>query len=296
MIDNLLSSLRVIAIPMRTQFRGITSREVALMQGENGLVEFSPFVEYGDDEAARWLACTLEAAIQNDFPIFRTHVGMNGTIPETNDEATLNEIVSRFEGVSTFKVKVGTDINQDIWRLRSVRTLRPDTKVRIDVNGTWKPRDAATYIASMYDAIGDIEYVEQPCQTIDELRDLKSQLTVPVKIAADEVIRKARDPFSINLDGAADIVVLKVQPLGGIARSLAIAAHHKKPVVVSSALESSVGMAYGVRLAQAIENLQYDCGLATHNLFSGEGVDVAPDRFDWWKNRIMRAAKVLETQ
>jgi O-succinylbenzoate synthase len=146
------------------------------------------------------------------------------------------------------------------------------------------------------------------------MRELKSKIRIPLKIAADEVIRKAEDSFAINLDGAADIVMLKVQPLGGIARSLAIAEHHKLPVVVSSALESAVGIRYGLDLAASIENLTFDCGLATGSLMASdvanlpiedgsiylgdldiqfEGLDVAPDRFEWWKNRTMRCAEKL---
>jgi len=157
--------------------------------------------------------------------------------------------------------------------------------------------------------------VEQPCATLDELRELKSKIRIPLKIAVDEVIRKADDPFAIDLEGAADIVMLKVQPLGGIKRSLAIAAHHKLPVVVSSALESAVGIRYGLDLAASIENLQFDCGLATGSLVSSDlahnpivdgaihlgdldinfdGLDVAPDRYQWWKNRAMRCAEILE--
>jgi len=166
----------------------------------------------------------------------------------------------------------------------------------------------------MYEEVGPFEYVEQPCATIEEMRQLKEKIRIPLRIAADEVIRKSADPFAANLEGAADVLMLKVQPLGGITRSLAIAEHHKLPVVVSSALESAVGIHYGLQLAASVSDLNFDCGLATGSLLAKnvaelpiidgsialgdldiklDGLDVAPDRYEWWKNRAMRCAKVL---
>jgi O-succinylbenzoate synthase len=173
---------------------------------------------------------------------------------------------------------------------------------------------ALTNLYAFYENVGPFEYVEQPCATVDELRELKRKIHIPLKIAADEVIRKAEDPFAVDLDGAADILMLKVQPLGGITRSLAIAEHHKLPVVVSSALESAVGIDYGLQLAASVSDLNFDCGLATGSLMARniaelpivdgsialsdldiefDGLDVAPDRYEWWKNRAMRCAVVL---
>jgi len=198
--------------------------------------------------------------------------------------------------------------------LARIRSLGRRVNIRIDVNGLWSVDEALTNLYAFYEEVGPFEYVEQPCATIDELRELKSKIRIPLKIAADEVIRKAEDPFAIDLEGAADIVMLKVQPLGGIKRSLAIAAHHQLPVVVSSALESAVGIHYGLELAASIKDLSFDCGLATGSLVSRnlaeipivdgsmvigdldincEGLDVAPERYEWWKNRAMRCAEVL---
>lgn len=314
MFDELLSTMRVVALPTKTNFRGITVREVALFKGEYGWAEFSPFLEYDDLESSLWLQSAIEAATMPRPTAFRSAIPVNGTIPATNDKHVIKDLVESYPGVATFKVKVGDNLAEDIARLARIRSLGRTVKIRIDVNGSWSVDQALTNLYAMYEEIGPFEYVEQPCATIDEMRELKAKIHIPLKIAADEVIRKAADPFAIDLDGAADIVMLKVQPLGGIKRSLAIAAHHKLPVVVSSALESAVGIHYGLELAAAIEKLDFDCGLATGSLLAKnvaelsvedgsiglseidielDGLDVAPDRFEWWKNRAMRCAEKL---
>ena len=314
MFDQLLSTMRVVALPMKTNFRGVTVREVALFRGENGWGEFSPFLEYDDQESSLWLASAIEAATSPRPKRFRNSISVNGTIPATNDKKVIDELVASYNGVKTFKVKVGENLGEDIARLARIRSLGREVNIRIDVNGLWSVDQALTNLYAFYEEIGPFEYVEQPCATIEELRELKAKIRIPLNIAADEVIRKAEDPFAINLEGAADIVMLKVQPLGGIQRSLAIAAHHQLPVVVSSALESAIGIHYGLELAASIEDLSFDCGLATGSLaardvaelpivdgsialgdldINCDGLDVAPDRYEWWKNRAMRCAGVL---
>jgi O-succinylbenzoate synthase len=306
--------MRVIALPMKTDFRGITVREVALFQGECGWAEFSPFLEYGDQESARWLQCTIEAATSVRPPRFRERIAVNGTIPGTNDAKVIEGLVASYPGVTTYKVKVGDNLAEDIARLARIRSLGRKVNIRIDVNGSWTVDQALTNLYAMYEEVGAFEYVEQPCATVEEMRELKSKIHIPLKIAADEVIRKAEDPFAIDLSGAADILMLKVQPLGGIARSLAIAEHHQLPVVVSSALESAVGIRYGLELAALVPELSFDCGLATGALIErdvaslaiidGEieisdlnveldGLDVTADRYEWWQNRVMRCAELL---
>lgn len=308
MEQHLLDTLRVVALPTKTNFRGITVREVALFKGEQGWAEFSPFVEYDDQESAAWLACAIEAATAPKPHLYRTHVAVNGTIPALNDESALQRIVESFPGVSTFKVKVGTDVSDDLQRLDYVRRLRPNAAIRIDVNGLWSVDEAEMFLNS----IGPIEYVEQPCATIEELRELKKR--VDVKIVGDEVLRKSIDPFAVDLTGAVDYLMLKVQPLGGIKRAHALAAHHNLPVVVSSALESAVGINYGLMLAASFEEMRFDCGLGTGSLLATnvaelpiidgkieisdvnptlDGLDVSAERFEWWKNRIMRTAELL---
>jgi o-succinylbenzoate synthase len=309
MDQQLLDTLRVIALPMKTNFRGINLREVALIKGSHGWGEFSPFLEYDDAESSHWLASAIEAATQPRPKLFHSSVAVNGTIPATNDKKVVDDLVASYPGVETFKVKVGNNLAEDLARVNVIRTLRPDAKIRVDVNGLWSVDQAENFLK----AVGQIEYVEQPCATIEELRELKSRTSV--KIVGDEILRKAQDPFNLELDGAIDYLMLKVQPLGGIQRAHAIAQHHKLPVVVSSALESAVGINYGLTLAASFEEMSFDCGLATGSLLAQDvahlpitdgmmqisefepqldGLDVAPDRFEWWKNRIMRTAELLK--
>jgi len=305
----LLESLRVVALPTTTNFRGVTVREVALIQGEYGWGEFSPFLEYDDAESAPWLACAIEAATQPKPKLYRSEVAVNGTIPALNDREDLERVVNSFPGVSTFKVKVGENLSEDIARINTIRSLRPSATIRIDANGLWSVDQAVSFLQS----VGNIEYIEQPCATIEELRELKKRITV--KIVGDEVLRKAKNPFAINLAGAVDYLMLKVQPLGGIKRAHQIAEHHKLPVVVSSALESAVGINYGLTLAASFEEMKFDCGLGTGSLLAKnvaqlpiidgkihisdvvpnlDGLDVSADRYEWWKNRIMRTAELLK--
>mgnify|MGYP000144102050 FL=1 len=305
----LLESLRVVALPTTTNFRGVTVREVALIQGEYGWGEFSPFLEYDDAESAPWLACAIEAATQPKPKLFRTEVTVNGTIPALNDREELERVVNSFPGVTTFKVKVGSNTSEDIARINVLRSLRPNAKLRIDANGLLSVEQAV----SLLQLVGDIEYIEQPCATVEELRELKKR--VDVKIVGDELLRKAKDPFAIDLSGAVDYLMLKVQPLGGIKRAHQLARHHKLPVVVSSALESAVGINYGLTLAASFEDMNFDCGLGTGSLLAKnvaqlpivdgkiqisdvvpnlEGLDVSADRYEWWKNRIMRTAELLK--
>lgn len=314
MDQSLLETLRVVALPTKTNFRSITLREVALFKGEYGWGEFSPFLEYDYKESAPWLMCAIEAATKPSPKLYRTSVKVNGTIPALNNPADIERIVDSFPGVQTFKVKVGENLAEDIARLAKVRSLRPKAKLRIDVNGNWSVQEAVTNLRAIYENIGLLEYVEQPCGTVNELRELKEKLKVDIKIAGDEVLRKASDPFAVDLKGAIDILMLKVQPLGGIARAHKLAEHHKLPVVISSALESAVGINYGLQLAASFPEMDFECGLGTGSLLSanvadlpivnGEiqitevepdfaGLEVAPERYEWWKNRVMKTAELL---
>jgi len=308
MDQSLLNSLRVVALPTKTNFRGINIREVALFKGEHGWAEFSPFLEYEDAECAPWLACAIEAATQPRPKLFRNTINVNGTIPAINDEKEISQIVDLFPGVKSFKIKVGDDTDLDLARINRVRALSPDSTIRVDVNGAWTVDQAVSFLK----VAGELEYIEQPCASIEELRELKKR--IDTKIAGDEVLRKATDPFALDLSGAVDILMLKVQPLGGIKRTHDLIDHHQLPVVVSSALESAIGIDYGLVLAGSIENLEYGCGLATGSLLAKDvadipiikgqmkissptpnfdGLDVSMERFEWWKNRIMRTAELL---
>jgi O-succinylbenzoate synthase len=314
MDQSLLESMRVIALPTKTNFRGVNLREVALFQGEYGWGEFSPFLEYDFQECVPWLMSAIEAATQPRPELLRTSIRVNGTIPALDDKSEIEKIIESFPGVETFKVKVGDNLQADLVRLARVKSLRPKARLRIDVNGGWTVSQAVTHLRAIFENVGPLEYVEQPCATIEELRELKEKLITKIPIAGDEVVRKAVDPFAINLNGAVDIVMLKVAPLGGIARARQLAEHHKLPVVVSSALESAVGIHYGLTLAASLKDLEFDCGLGTGSLLAADvahlpiengtiritdfephfnGYEVAPDRFNWWKNRVMKTAELI---
>jgi O-succinylbenzoate synthase len=263
-----LPGLRAFAIPMRTRFRGITVREGALIEGPAGQAEFSPFAEYGPRESARWLACALEAAWDGWPAPVREAVPVNVTVPAVGPEQA-HRIVSA-SGCRTAKVKVaerGEPAAADIARVEAVRdALGPDGAIRVDANGGWDTDTAARMLGEL--GRFGLEYAEQPCATLDEMAALRRR--VDVLVCADESIRKAEDPLAVRAAGAADIVMLKAQPLGGVRSALRVAQACGLPVVVSSAVESSVGLAAGVALAAALPALPYACGLATMSLLAGD--------------------------
>ncbi len=272
-LPDLLDRLHVVALPMRVRFRGITTREVALIEGPAGWGEFGAFPEYGPPEAAHWLASGIEAAYREPPPLRRDRVPINATVPAVA-AAQVGEVLARFPGARTAKVKVaepGQTLADDVDRVNAVRELVPT--VRVDANGGWTVEQAAAAAAALT-ADGPLEYLEQPCATVDELAALRRRIDVP--IAADESIRKADDPLAVVRAGAADIAVLKVAPLGGISAMLAIASQIDIPVVVSSALDSAVGIAAGLTAAAALPRLHHACGLGTGGLFSADVADVAP--------------------
>ena len=267
-LAGLLDSVRAFAIPMRTRFRGITVREGALIEGPAGWGEFSPFAEYGPRECARWLACALEAAVTGWPPPVRAAVGVNVTVPAVEPRQARE--IAAASGCRTAKVKVaerGQPEAADLARVEAVRdALGPAGRIRVDANGAWSVDQAARMLRAL--APFGLEYAEQPCATLAEMAELRRRVGVP--LAADESIRRARDPLAVRAAGAADIVVLKAAPLGGVRSALRITAECGLPVVVSSAVESSVGLAAGVALAAALPELPYDCGLATMSLLTGD--------------------------
>lgn len=309
MLDSILESLRVVALPTKTDFRSVKVREVALIQGPNGWGEFSPFVEYEPTECVPWLVSAVEAATLTPPAILRSTIAVNATMPAINGKDEIAEVLSWFPGCTTVKIKVGADLKEDLARIATVCDLAPMAKVRIDVNGMWSIGKATQAIHAIHD-ICNLEYVEQPCGTLEDLRELKKRVGIPVLIAGDEVVRKAGDPMGVDLHDAIDILLLKVAPLGGIKKSLEIAAHHGKPVVVSSALDSAIGISYGLQLAASLPSLDYACGLGTGALLSAdvatlpivdgkmkvnsivpdqdrmEEYAISPERFDWWRSRV----------
>ncbi len=263
----------VFSIPMRTRFRGITTREGVLVQGPAGWGEFSPFLEYDARVAAPWLRCAREAAHDGWPTPLRTSVPVNVTVPAVDPEQAARTVRAS-QGCRTAKVKVaepGQTLGDDQARVEAVRdALGPDGRIRVDANGGWSVDEAVTAIAALDRSAAGLEYVEQPCETVEDLARVRLRVEVP--IAADESIRRAEDPYLVRDLEAADIAVLKVQPLGGVRACLRIAEDIGLPVVVSSALESSVGIAAGVALAAALPELPYACGLATVQLLTDDVV------------------------
>ena len=311
-LDDVLDRVHVVALPMRVRFRGITTRELVLIDGPAGWGEFGAFLEYGDAEAAHWLAAALDSAYRTPPPPRRDRIDVNATVPAV-DAAQVPEILARFPGARTAKVKVaepGQTLDDDVARVDAVRALVPI--VRVDANGAWTVDQAIAAAA----ALGPLEYLEQPCATVEELAQLRRRVDVPV--AADESIRKAGDPLAVVRAGAADIAVLKVAPLGGISAMLKIAAQIDIPVVVSSALDSAVGIAVGLAAAAALPNLDHACGLGTGRLFAEDVAEpvapvdgylpvgpvipdparlqalaAAPQRRQWWIDRIRACYPLL---
>ena len=307
-VTDIVDRLHVVALPMRVKFRGITVRELALIDGPAGWGEFGAFLEYEPQEAAAWLAAAVEAAYTPAPPTLRDRIPINATVPAVA-AAQVPEVLARFPGARTAKVKVaeqGQTLADDVARVNAVRGQVPT--VRVDANGGWTVAEAVE-AARALTADGPLEYVEQPCATVPELAELRRLVDVP--IAADESIRKAEDPLHVVRSGAADVAVLKVAPLGGVTKLLDIARQIDIPVVVSSALDSAVGIGRGLLAAGALPELRHACGLGTGGLFVDDIAEpltpvgghllvasVAPDparlealaapadRRQWWIDRI----------
>ncbi|MCH9730875.1 MAG: o-succinylbenzoate synthase [Actinomycetia bacterium] len=300
---------------MRVRFRGITTREVALIDGPAGWGEFGAFLEYQPDEAAHWLSAGIEAAYRAQPEVRRDRIPINATVPAVAADAVA-EVLAHFPGARTAKVKVaepGQSLADDVARVNAVRTLVP--KVRVDANGGWSVEDAVT-AAHALTAAGPLEYLEQPCKSVPELAEVRRRIDVPV--AADESIRKADDPLHVVRSGAADIAVLKVAPLGGVQAMLTVAGQIQIPAVVSSALDSAVGIGAGLIAAGCLPGLPYACGLGTGSLFVEDVVEpvtpldgylpvaaatpsrarlaalaAPPERRQWWIERVRTCFPLL---
>lgn len=273
---------RTFAIDMPVRFRGISRREGMLIEGSAGWAEFSPFLDYDDAECVPWLAAALDSAERAWPAAVRDRVAVNCTVPAVGPEQAA-DIVQR-SGCSTAKIKVaerGQGLGDDIARVEAVRAaLGPAGHVRVDANGGWDVDTAVSTIGLLDRAAGGLEYVEQPCASVEDLAAVRRRVDVP--IAADESIRRADDPMRVVRLGAADVAVLKVQPLGGVHACLRIAEEIGLPVVVSSAVDTSVGLAAGLALAAALPDLPHACGLATTSLLSGDVVSQPLVPVDGW--------------
>lgn len=319
--EELLDGAHVVALPLTTRFRGIEAREAMLLRGPHGWTEFSPFAEYDDAEAAVWLDAAIRFGWDAPIPAVRDSIPVNATLPAVGPER-VDEVLARFPGARTVKVKVaerGQTLADDVARVRATRAfLGAEGRIRVDANGGWNVGEAERAAHAL--AGFDLEYLEQPCATVAELVELRERLhDWALPIAADESVRKAADPLAVARAGAADLLVLKAQPLGGVAAALRIAAEAGLPVVVSSALDTSVGLAMGAALAAALPELDYDCGLGTAALLAADVTDdpllpragaipvrrvepdpallerhaAPPERSDWWRDRLERCAKLL---
>lgn len=318
-LNDLLETARVVALPMTTRFRGVDVREALLLEGPEGWAEFSPFAEYPDAEASAWLAAALDYGWTPQPAPRRPVVGVNATVPAVPAERVA-AVLGRFPGCRTAKVKVaerGQTLDHDVARVRAVRTaLGPEGRIRIDANGAWNVDEGERALHAL--AGFDLEYAEQPCATVTELAELRMRVKyMGIPLAADESIRRATDPIAVARSGAADLVVIKAQPLGGIRRALRIVAEAGLPAVVSSALDTAVGLGQGTMLAAALPGLEYDCGLGTGALFVQDVADLSPhdgaipagrvapdpgrldrlaappDRREWWLERLARCHALL---
>ncbi|WP_442972676.1 o-succinylbenzoate synthase [Rhodococcus sp. G-MC3] len=324
-VDELLGNSHVLSLPMRTKFRGITTREVVLFRGPAGWGEFSPFTEYDDQESAAWLRAGVEAAWDGPPAPYRERVRVNATVPAVSADEVPG-ILALYPGVDTAKVKVAEkgqssfekSMADDVARVRAVRALVP--RVRVDANGGWTVEQAVRAL-TMLSEDGPLEYAEQPCASVPELVEVRRRLP-GVRIAADESIRRAEDPLRVVRAGGADVAVVKVAPLGGMRALLELAGElgeYGVPVVVSSALDSAVGMSAGLAAAAAIPKLEFACGLGTGTLFVDDvcerpglldgtlaagavepdperltALAAPPDRVEWWHDRVRRVHPLMK--
>ena len=320
-LPELLGSARVVALPLVTRFRGIDTREAMLLEGPHGWAEFSPFAEYDDDEATAWLRAAIDFGWEETPALLRERIAVNATVPAVTAEEVPG-VLARFPGCRTAKVKVadpGQTLADDVARVRMVRrVLGPEGRIRVDANGLWNVDEAEHAIHALNEF--DLEYVEQPCATIEELAEIRRRTAyLDVGVAADESVRRAEDPLLVARTGSADILVIKAAPLGGIHAALELIGQAGLPAVVSSALDTSVGISMGAHLAAAIPELEFDCGLGTASLLAADvttepllpvdgGIPVrrvtpdpglleryaAPDdRREWWLARLTRVYALL---
>lgn len=316
-LAELQSSARVVSIPLKHKFRGLQHREVVLFEGPRGWTEWSPFLEYQDEEAAVWLRAAIEFGWSELPPLNRTEIPINATLGAIKSKY-FAEALAPFGEFNTVKLKVAEPeqtIVDDLYRVLRLREFYPNVKIRIDANGGYSVQNAIEVAKEIAIAGIDLEYFEQPVKTIAELAEVRLKLSrIGIKVAADESVRKVSDPLAVAQANAADVLILKAQPLGGISNALSIAKQAGLPVTISSALETSVGISMGLHLAAALDVHSYDAGLGTVAMFEDDVCDepliakngllevrrVIPsedklqklqadkDRTDWWLQRLER--------
>ena len=310
-LEKIFNDLTVVAIPTRTNFRGVTTREAALFRGAAGWSEFSPFIEYSDVEAEQWLYAALEGANTPWPELKRSSIGINATLPKVEIDR-VPEILNRFPGAMTVKIKID-DFENDCELVEAALDFNPDFKIRLDVNGGWSLETALLNLYNYYLRFGKVfEYIEQPCLEIADLKELKKE--IPMKIAIDESIRKALTSDFSGAKEFADIAIIKWAPSGGITRANKLIEKIGLPAVISSALDTGIGISHGLALAASQSDLSFDCGLATSSLLESDVITppleitagtiavhrtsldeklaakylASADRRLWWQNRIER--------
>lgn len=319
-----MAAARVVSIPLRTKFRGMTERELLVFEGPNGWSEWAAFPEYSDEEATVWLEAALEWGYGNLPNIKRNQIKVNAILPAVNGEE-IAKVLTRAGRFETVKIKVaeaGQEPANNLSRIQEVRNLYPEAKIRLDANGGFQVPEALELLEALLGLGIKLEYFEQPVKTIAELADLKLEIAkrgLKTLLAADESVRKSSDPLAVEVAGAADILVLKSAPLGGVARALEVATSSKLPVVASSAMQSSIGLAAELHFAASLEVSVYDAGLGTMNLFAGDLVkdslkpvdgvlevrretlnpatleifSAEDHRYDWWIERLERCGRLI---
>lgn len=313
--SQIFGDFRVVSIPTKTNFRGINHREIALFKGSEGWSEFSPFLEYGAKESSVWLKAAVEASNTPWPHLYRNTVEVNATLPHVDVEK-VESILRSFEGCTTVKIKV-SDFEGSADLVEETLNVIPGAKIRLDVNGSWTLDEALLHLHDFNLRFGKVfEYIEQPCESLSDLAKLKEE--VPMKIAVDESIRKNLGSDFSRLREVADVAILKWQPSGGFKSAHALADEIGLPIVISSALDSGIGITHSLALAGSFEETSYACGLGTVSLLESDicspavtphggriGVErrepdfalvekyrASEDREDWWKNRIIEALAV----
>ena len=323
-LNDLVSTAKVVSIPLRTKFRGLTERELLVFEGPNGWSEWAAFTEYQDEEAVVWLAAAIEWGFEQVPEPVRNQIPVNAILPAVPTEE-IGKVLGRAGKFSTVKIKVADpkqSIADDLNRVLEVKNLFPDTKLRLDANGGYTVPQALELLQELANQSIELEYFEQPVATIAELAELRVEIGKrgwKVKVAADESVRRSSDPLAVELAGAADLLVLKSAPLGGIRNALDIASSSNLEIAASSAMQSSIGLAAELHFAASLPNLNFDAGLGTGHLFGGDlssdrlvpvdgvielrrpeintsSLDIlkAEDhRYDWWIARLERCSRIL---
>ncbi len=318
-LDELIDIAHPFKVDLKSEFGGVNSREGLIFRGPNGFGEFAPFKHHRPEHAAFWLAAAIEMAFDPVIEIERREIPINAIIPMVSISETTEYVEQALDqGIRCFKVKCGSeDFADDFARVMAVRENTELSSIRIDVNGKWDVQQAKDRIFEL-NAFATLEYVEQPVKTIEEMKQLRNFVDVP--LAIDEGIRLSEGLNPKELQMAADIAILKAIPSGGVRRALELAEIIDMPIVVSGSMDTSVGLVAGLKLASNVKELYGACGLGTGNLLATdlaktvvptggkiEVITVYPDEekltsaritdeasIDYWNNMLVNCYELLE--